>query len=278
MRFEPAPGLGWCPFEISWSGQPARFFFTSRRRHTRYWRDGSSDVCSSDLPGFIDRHRAELIPPPAAAPRWALAAASLAVLLEQAAAARDAALRSGDPHSPWQRRDFWRLNDDTYQDMAWRDGEATRVVSAHRRGEGYRLDIDGESSLAAASRTGDGDLDFDLDGVRSTATVLREGDVVTVVGDAATWRVAYLDPPAPRADDAGAAGRLTAPMPGKGAQVLTKAGSRVKRGQALMVLEAMKMEHTIAAPADGVVERGNFAPGDLVGEGAELIALNAEEG
>jgi len=228
--------------------------------------------------GFIDRHRAELIPPPAAAPRWALAAASLAVLLEQAAAARDAALRSGDPHSPWQRRDFWRLNGDTYQDMAWRDGEATRVVSAHRRGEGYRLDIDGESSLAAASRTGDGDLDFDLDGVRSTATVLREGDVVTVVGDAATWRVAYLDPAAPRADDAVAAGRLTAPMPGKVAQVLTKAGSRVKRGQALMVLEAMKMEHTIAAPADGTIERVNFAPGDLVDEGAELIALNAEEG
>ncbi|HEX6841162.1 MAG TPA: acetyl-CoA carboxylase biotin carboxyl carrier protein subunit, partial [Stellaceae bacterium] len=73
-------------------------------------------------------------------------------------------------------------------------------------------------------------------------------------------------------------GRLTAPMPGKVAQVLAKPGGRVKRGQALMVLEAMKMEHTIAAPADGVIERVNFAPGDLVEEGAELIALSAEEG
>ncbi len=228
--------------------------------------------------GFIDRHHAALIPPPAPAPRWALAAASLGLLLEQAAAARDAASSSGDPHSPWQRRDFWRLNGDTYQDIVWRDGEATRVVSAHRRGAGYRLDIDGESSLAAAARTGDGDLALDLDGVRSTVTVVREGDLVIVVGDEAAWRLAYLDPAAPRADDAVAGGRLTAPMPGKVSQVLTKPGSRVKRGQALMVLEAMKMEHTIAAPADGTIERVNFASGDLVSEGAELIALNAEEG
>ncbi|HET7593942.1 MAG TPA: biotin/lipoyl-containing protein, partial [Stellaceae bacterium] len=228
--------------------------------------------------GFIERHRAELIPPPAPAPRQALAAATLALLLDQADAARDAARHSGDPHSPWQRRDFWRLNGDTYQDIAWRDGETTRVVSAHRRGQGYRLDIEGESSLAVASRRGDGDLVLDLDGVQGTATVVRDGETATVVGDDGTWRLAYVDPAAPRADDAVAGGRLTAPMPGKVAQVLAQPGSRVKRGQALMVLEAMKMEHTIAAPADGTVERVNFAPGDLVAEGAELIALHAEEG
>jgi 3-methylcrotonyl-CoA carboxylase alpha subunit len=228
--------------------------------------------------GFIDRHRAELIPSPEPAPRRALAAASLARLLDQADAARDAALRSGDPHSPWQDRDFWRLNGDTYQDMAWRDGDAVRMVSLHRRGSGYRLDLDGESSLAAASRDGDGDLALDLDGVRASAAVSREGDLVTVVDDVATWRLAYIDPTAPRSDEAVAGGHLTAPMPGKVAQVLVKAGGRVKRGQALMVLEAMKMEHTISAPADGVIERVNFAPGDLVDEGAELIALTAEEG
>jgi 3-methylcrotonyl-CoA carboxylase alpha subunit len=228
--------------------------------------------------GFIDRHRAELIPPPTSAQRRVLAAASLALLLEQAAAAREAARRSADPHSPWQRRDAWRLNGDTYQDIAWRDGDATRVVSAHRRGDSYRLDLEGESSLAAATLTEDGDLALDLDGVRGTMTVLRHGDGVTVAGDDGTWRLIYLDPVAPKADEAAAGGRLTAPMPGKVAQVLTKPGRRVKRGDALMVLEAMKMEHTIAAPADGTVERVNFAPGDLVDEGAELIALNAEEG
>ncbi|HJT06981.1 MAG TPA: biotin/lipoyl-containing protein, partial [Stellaceae bacterium] len=228
--------------------------------------------------GFIERHHAELIPPPTPAPRRALAAASLALLLEQVDAARDAARRSGDPYSPWQRRDFWRLNGDTYQDVAWRDGEAMRVVSAYRRGNGYRLDLDGESSLAAASRAENGELALDLDGVSSAVTVVREGDMVTVVDDRGTWRLAYVDRLAPRVDEAVAGGRLTAPMPGKVAQVLAKLGDHVKRGQALMVLEAMKMEHTIAAPADGVIERVNFAPGDLVEEGAELIAVSAEEG
>ncbi|HWG79121.1 MAG TPA: acetyl/propionyl/methylcrotonyl-CoA carboxylase subunit alpha [Stellaceae bacterium] len=228
--------------------------------------------------GFIDRHRAELIPPPVPAPRSALAAASLALLLDQAEVARDAARRSGDPHSPWQRRDFWRLNGDTYQEIAWRDGETVRVVSAHRRGQSYRLDLDGESSLAAASRNTAGDLVLDLDGVRSMLTVARHGADTIVAGDDGTWRLAYVDRVAPRADEAVAGGRLTAPMPGKVAQVLAKPGGRVKRGQALMVLEAMKMEHTIAAPADGVIERVNFAAGDLVEEGAELIALSAEEG
>jgi 3-methylcrotonyl-CoA carboxylase alpha subunit len=161
--------------------------------------------------------------------------------------------------------------------MSWRDGETVRLVRAYRRGEVYRLDIEGESSLAAASRTADGDLALDLDGVRWTVAVVRQGADVTVVSDDGTWRLGYIDPQAPKADEAVAGGRLTAPMPGKVAQVLAKAGSRVKRGQALMVLEAMKMEHTITAPADGAVERVHFAPGDLVSEGAELIAFSVEE-
>jgi 3-methylcrotonyl-CoA carboxylase alpha subunit len=65
-------------------------------------------------------------------------------------------------------------------------------------------------------------------------------------------------------------------MPGRVLDVLVAAGARVVRGQALMVLEAMKMEHTIAAPTDGVVARVSYAAGDLVEEGAMLLAF--EEG
>jgi 3-methylcrotonyl-CoA carboxylase alpha subunit len=68
-------------------------------------------------------------------------------------------------------------------------------------------------------------------------------------------------------------GRLTAPMPGKVVSFAVKAGDSVKRGQALAVMDAMKMEHTIAAPIDGVVEELLYAPGDQVVEGAELLRL-----
>ena len=71
------------------------------------------------------------------------------------------------------------------------------------------------------------------------------------------------------------AGRLTAPMPGKVLSFAVKAGDKVSKGQALAVMEAMKMEHTIVAPGDGVVAELLFAPGDQVVEGAELLTLEA---
>jgi 3-methylcrotonyl-CoA carboxylase alpha subunit len=83
---------------------------------------------------------------------------------------------------------------------------------------------------------------------------------------------------APQAEEEIAGGRLTAPMPGKIIQVLAAAEATVRRGQGLIVLEAMKMEHTVSAPADGVVERVNYAVGDLVEEGAELIVFVLPEG
>jgi 3-methylcrotonyl-CoA carboxylase alpha subunit len=75
-----------------------------------------------------------------------------------------------------------------------------------------------------------------------------------------------------------AGGRLTAPMPGRVLAVLVEPGARVRRGEPLMVLEAMKMEHTIAAPADGVVEEIHFQAGEQVDEGDRLMSMeNAGE-
>jgi 3-methylcrotonyl-CoA carboxylase alpha subunit len=68
-------------------------------------------------------------------------------------------------------------------------------------------------------------------------------------------------------------GRLSAPMPGKVLSVAVAAGQAVRRGQALAVMEAMKMEHTIHAPRDGVVQELLVAVGEQVAEGAELLRL-----
>jgi 3-methylcrotonyl-CoA carboxylase alpha subunit len=70
-------------------------------------------------------------------------------------------------------------------------------------------------------------------------------------------------------------GRLTAPMPGKVVSFAVKTGDKVSKGQPLAVMEAMKMEHTIAAPADGVVQEILYAAGDQVAEGAELLKIGA---
>jgi 3-methylcrotonyl-CoA carboxylase alpha subunit len=247
---------------------------TNRDLLMRILRHQSFMVADFDT-GFIERHAATLLPPPSAAPRAALAAASLALLWDQAEAARAPDPSSTDLHSPWRRRDFWRLNGATHQDITWRDGEEEHLVRAHYHRDRYYLDIDGESSAVAASLAANGDLALDLDDIRVRLGVVRHGSEVTVMGDDGTWRLTYVDPLALKTAEAVAGGRLTAPMPGKVMQVLAKAGIPVKRGDPLMVIEAMKMEHTISAPADGVVERVNFRAGDFVAEGAELIAFAA---
>jgi 3-methylcrotonyl-CoA carboxylase alpha subunit len=72
-----------------------------------------------------------------------------------------------------------------------------------------------------------------------------------------------------------AGGRLTAPMPGKVVAVMVEAGQTVKKGEPLVIMEAMKMEHTIAAPGDGLVEEVLYAVGDQVADGAPLLAFKA---
>jgi 3-methylcrotonyl-CoA carboxylase alpha subunit len=62
-------------------------------------------------------------------------------------------------------------------------------------------------------------------------------------------------------------------MPGRIVKVMTRPGAKVGKGEALLILEAMKMEHTITAPADGTVKAIHFAAGEQVLEGAELVSL-----
>mgnify|MGYP001076071814 CR=1 FL=1 len=66
-------------------------------------------------------------------------------------------------------------------------------------------------------------------------------------------------------------GGLEAPMPGKVIALLVEPGVSVEKGTPLMILEAMKMEHAIAAPAAGIVRSFRFAVGDQVSDGAELV-------
>ncbi len=70
-------------------------------------------------------------------------------------------------------------------------------------------------------------------------------------------------------------GHLIAPMSGTVIAVMVKVGDRVAKGAPLVILEAMKMEHTIVAPAEGVVRAVNFRAGERVGEGADLVDVDA---
>jgi 3-methylcrotonyl-CoA carboxylase alpha subunit len=230
--------------------------------------------------GFIPRYRDELIRPHARPSDRALAFASLAVLLDHQDAARAAAAASADRSSPWSQVSGWRLNDDAFHVLRWRepggDAGSEIAVTAHFRRGGFVLDLPGGALAVRGTRDAAGRIAADLGGTRGEATVVRRGAELTVLDQGRAHLLALFDPLVEAAGAEAGAGRLTAPMPGKIVAVRVKPGEAVKRGQALVTLEAMKMEHTIAAPADGVVAAVRFQPGEQVEEGAELVAL--EEG
>ena len=223
--------------------------------------------------GFIERHREALMPGPRRPPAAILAVAALCRLLRRQDGARDAARRSGDPHSPWAASDAWRLNGRGEQRLVFEAGGERYEVGATAQAEGWRLVLGEEAVAAAARRRPDGDLEVALDGRLSRPLVLEYGSETAVFQDGEEFRLVEIDPLAPPGAEDPTAGRLAAPMPGRVTQLLVAAGAAVRRGAPLMVIEAMKMEHTIAAPADGVVERVCFAVGDPVEEGVELIAF-----
>ena len=228
--------------------------------------------------GFIDRRGGELIPPAGPVSDEVLALASLAVLRLRDAEAQAQARRSGDPHSPWHQTTGWRLNVETHSRLVFREDEREVTVTVHYGPEGYRLELPGGDITARGRLEANGDLRAELGGRQVNATVVRQGQEVAVLIGAEQHRLLLHDPLALVGAAEAGGGRLTAPMPGRVTEVHVKPGVRVARGDPLLVLEAMKMEHTIAAPGDGRVTEVHYDAGALVEEGVELLALELEGG
>jgi 3-methylcrotonyl-CoA carboxylase alpha subunit len=224
--------------------------------------------------GLIEKHREALFPPSSAPPERALLAMAAAEYVGIALHAQSAAAASEDPYSPWHARDAWWVNTDTHAlTLRFIDGDVRQEVAVRPLTE-HRLRV------TLPTRTVDIDVDeYDerlhivADGATFAATVIADGEDRYVFAPGARRRLALFDPLAHAADDGAAAGHLTAPMSGAIVAVMVKAGDQVARGAPLIVLEAMKMEHTIVAPAAGVVAGVHFRVGDRVAEGAALVDL-----
>ncbi|WP_425066602.1 acetyl/propionyl/methylcrotonyl-CoA carboxylase subunit alpha [Reyranella sp.] len=226
--------------------------------------------------GFIERHRATLFTKPAPAGDRAFAVATLARLLEWQDAATPAA---GDPWSPWNQQNGFRLLEEGHEEVRWKDGEREVVVIARRlRSGGLRLELPEGAREARVERRDDGTLSVGLGEDTFGATVVRRtaldgGIDYTLFMDGGSVRLRLVDPLDVTQYEATASADavVRAPLPGKIIDLRVKAGDTVSKGQALLVLEAMKMEHTLAAPADGTVKSLRYAVGEQVPEGAELI-------
>lgn len=222
---------------------------------------------SADLDtGLIERNGATLFPPAAPAPAGALALAAMALVAGEHTGSTD----------PWANTTGWRLNGDYQRQLAFSDdnGAAYDLKLTYRH-DGWHLAVDGEQAdLALAARDG-ATLSIRLGAASLHGTVRSDGDLFHVFTGGRHFMLTHHDPMAHTGEVEVAGGRLTAPMPGKVVAILAKAGQDVKKGEALVIMEAMKMEHTIGAPSDGVVEELLYAVGDQVADGAPLLAFKA---
>jgi 3-methylcrotonyl-CoA carboxylase alpha subunit len=184
------------------------------------------------------------------------------------------ALEGGDPFS---RRDGFRSHGLTTRrfDFDVADSRLQATLTYGRDGLTLALgDVQGPLVFEPLASDVQGDrFDLQFAGRRDTVQTWTTGETVHVFCARGATSLVEIDLLAHAGEGEGEGGRLTAPMPGKVVSFAVKAGDAVKKGQPLAVMEAMKMEHTIAAPADGTVAELLYAPGDQVAEGAELLKL-----
>ena len=174
---------------------------------------------------------------------------------------------------PFSRRDGWRSHGVNIRRFEFEfHGEPAKAELTYLHDGALHLSVGDASGLLVFGKTAQGS-DVQFAAQRITATVYRQGEVAHVFAAAGATQITVVDMLAHAGQGPTEVGRLTAPMPGKVVSFGVKAGDKVAKGQPLAVMEAMKMEHTIAAPADGVVEELLYSPGDQVAEGAELLKI-----
>lgn len=200
---------------------------------------------------------------------WELAA--IAAVASTPAAAADAR----DPHSPWQAQDGWRLGVPAARLVPLQQEERAHTLKVWTTADGWRVQSGDAAPKQVVGHADGQTLSVQMDERRWRLQLQRDGDQLYLFASDGQHRFTLHDPVGESEQASADAGSLLAPMPGRIVATLVAAGTQVKRGTPLVVLEAMKMEHTLQAPADGTVKGYRAKAGDQVGDGAVLVDFEA---
>ena len=245
-------------FEVA--GPVTNVDFLRRLARCRAFAEGQLDT------GLIERHRDELLARPGAPSEAVLALAALSLQLS----------RAGGSPSPWGLADGWRLNRREPSAYVFNDADRGYAVTLRGLGTAYEMEIDGKHRLLEGECGDKGKVSAKLDGARLDGRVIRSGRRIEVFLTGEHRSFELHDPLEQNFEAGSHGGSLAAPLPGRIAAVLVESGARVEKDAPLLILEAMKMEHTIRAPVRGTVATIRCKAGDQVVEGAELIEIETE--
>jgi len=225
--------------------------------------------------GLIERQQDFLFPDSPEVPRDVILTATVAELLREREQAAQQGQRSGDPWSPWNRRDGWRMNIAARRTVSFRVGETQVDVGVAYADDDWQLSLRNDTLLARGRLLAHDRLAVELEDRRLMASVVAVAEKRHVFLNSGTYVIERHDPL--HLVEAGGAqgGGLTAPMPGKVVALLAQPGP-VAKGTPLLILEAMKMEHTITAPKQGNLKGFRYAVGEQVADGAELVDFAPE--
>ena len=221
--------------------------------------------------GLIEREHGLLFPPQEVVPDEVWLVAALAELLHEQRNANAKFATAADRGSPWRALDGWRLNGRAERKLALRLQETVQEVVVVVVSGGYRLALNGRYVRASGTLGRGGAVHAQLDDSRINAAVVITGERRHVFYRGHSWPLALVNTLYVGGEGEDVEGGLRAPMPGKVVTLMAEPGAIVEKGTPLLVLEAMKMEHTITAPRKGKVVSFHVAEGDQVVDGAELV-------
>jgi len=173
--------------------------------------------------------------------------------------------------SAWSIADGWRLTGPAARAVTLEYLQQQRTLRVRRHADGWQVHGGDVDPLRVDGKVDGASYALQAGGRLYRGDVLHDGNALYLFGEGGQRRFTVHDPVAEADAGSDHGGSLLAPMPGRVIALLVEPGSRVTRGTALLVMEAMKMEHTLQAPADGVVNGYRVRGGDQVGDGAVLV-------
>ncbi len=225
--------------------------------------------------GYLDAHLSDVLPADAAneVPAMMRYAAAAWLLLREEAACAERARASGDPYSPFAMADGFRLGHRGTRVIRIGHAGHDWTLRAHGAAGAYRFDETAGTFDVSVHREAGGAVVVGINGDMRRLGLHDLGSVVELHDGTRRWRFEALRAYAHEGPSADSGDRVHAPMPGRIVAVRTKAGASVVTGAELVVMEAMKMELTLRAPRDGVVEAVTATAGDFVEADAVLVRL-----
>ncbi len=222
--------------------------------------------------GFIEKHEAELFSAETSPPHQVILLSALYMLLKRWQG--DPRYQQlNDPCSPWNLCHGWRMNQSSYLSLKFSDDIKEYRVDASQNGQQWVFNFDGVEYQVDGKLIEETLLQAEIEQQKFTLPVIERDQQISLWFKQKQWNFNRVDFARAYFSSDASTDELVSPMPGYVIDVKVTIGDEVKSGDALVIVEAMKMEHSIIAPADATVQEIFFQEGDQVEEGDRLVRL-----